>query len=343
MAELEVEHWPLTDDRLHNSNTDLIRWRDRFWLVHAVSPWHLASTRSRLLVRVSGDGRTFETVATLRVPGRDIRDPKWAVIGGRLFLYALPNQGLSATPTHTVLATSGDGREWSEFEPVGPPGWLFWRPKSPDGGKTWYVPAYWHEHGASTLLRSEDGRTFHEVSEIHRGEGNDETAIEFLPDGRLLATARLEVTPDTLRGNEEASTLLAVAAPPFEHWTKTRSRLTRLDGPVLFGLDGTVYAVARRQVGERGAWTRLGSALARKRTALFRVEPERLVHLADLPSSGDTSYAGVAVHEGDLFVDYYTSPIDRDWPWLLGMFLPTEIRMARIRLADLRALSARTP
>lgn len=336
---LELEHWTVVSDGAHNSNTDMIEWQGGLLLVHATSPWHLGSTRSRLVVRRSPDGRTWETLATLGVPGHDIRDPKLAIIGGRLFLYALPNEGLTATPTHTVLATSDDARSFSPFEPVGPPGWLFWRPKTPDGGAAWYVPAYWHEHGASILLRSTDGVAWQQVSRIHDGDGNDETAIEFLPDGRLLATARLEVTPDRIRGNADACTLLAVAEPPFDSWQTTRSRVTRLDGPVLFSHQGSVYAVARNQVGRRGPFTRLGGLLSRKRTALFRVEPDRLEHLADLPSSGDTSYAGVVLRDGHAFIDYYTSRIDRDWPWLLAMFLPSEIRMARISLDELVRLS----
>jgi hypothetical protein len=85
--------------------------------------------------------------------------------------------------------------------------------------------------------------------------------------------------------------------------------------------------------------TRLGGLFSRKRTAIFRVETDRLVHLTDLPSQGDTSYAGVVRRGDDLFVDYYTSRIDRDWPWLLAMFLPTHIRMARVPLAALRSRS----
>jgi len=67
------------------------------------------------------------------------------------------------------------------------------------------------------------------------------------------------------------------------------------------------------------------------------------VHLSDLPSAGDTSYAGVVRRDGHLYVDYYTSRIDRDFPWLLGMFLPSEVRMARIPVASLLALSEATP
>ena len=215
---LGIESWDVVADGEHNSNTDMIFWRGHFWLVHAASPYHLGTPESRLLIRRSGDARSWETMVTLKVPGKDIRDPKFALIGDRLFLYALPNEGVFATPEQTVVATSEDGVSWTDFQPVGPPGWLFWRPKSADG-RTWYVPAYWFEHGKSILLRSLDGFEWEQVSTIYDGEGNDETAIEFLPNGRLLATARLEVTPDTLSGNQDASTLLAVSAPPFERWS----------------------------------------------------------------------------------------------------------------------------
>jgi len=328
---LVAETWPVVSDGEHNSNVDLLFWRDRFVLVHAASPYHMGTPESRLVVRRSRDGRRFETVATLRVPESDIRDPKLAAIGDRLFLYALPNDGFTATPEGTVLSTSEDGVAWTPFEPVGPPGWLFWRPKTRDG-RTWYVPAYWHEHGEAILLRSTDGRRWRQVSVIHSGEGNDETAIEFLPDGRMLATARLEITPDALFGHPDGGTLLAVAEPPYTRWRKTHSGTTRLDGPALFPHAGGIYAVARFQPGGKGFPTRPGSVFARKRTALFRVEPERLIWLSDLPSAGDTAYAGVVRREGRLLACYYTSPVDRDHPWLLGMLLPTEIRMAELRL-----------
>jgi hypothetical protein len=59
------------------------------------------------------------------MPGKDIRDPKFAVIGGKLFLYALPNLGTMAAPEGTVLSTSDDAVHWTPFEPVEPAGWLF--------------------------------------------------------------------------------------------------------------------------------------------------------------------------------------------------------------------------
>jgi hypothetical protein len=63
------------------------------------------------------------------------------------------------------------------------------------------------------------------------------------------------------------------------------------------------------------------------------------VRLSDLPSAGDTSYAGVVLHGGSLYADYYTSHIERDYPWLLGMILRTDIRMARVPLDDLQRVA----
>jgi hypothetical protein len=367
---LGLGSWDLVADGEHNSNTDLILWRGAWLLVHAASPYHMGTPRSRLVVRRCADAEPgptsrWETLAELRVPGSDIRDPIFAPIGGRLLLYALTNQGFYAIPSGTVVAASDDGARWSGFEAVGPPGWLFWRlrphpsERAPGGGPLWYASAYWKDHGESILLRSPDGRAWERMATIHRGEANDETEIAFLPgpDGapssRMVATARLEMTPDSLVGHPDASTLLAFADPPYAEWSdarKVRTQATRLDGPVAFSDGGRLFAVARAQPGARRWPVHLGSSWARKRTALWWLDPgreapgggtgaPRLVWLSDLPSAGDTSYAGVVLHGGALYADYYTSRVDRDYPWLLGMILRSDIRMARVPLAALHALA----
>ena len=339
-TDLGIESWPVVADGLHNSNTDLLHWRGSFWLVHAASPWHLGSPDCRLRLWRSADARRFEPVAELRMPGEDIRDPKLAEIGGRLFLYAFPNKGRRALPYTTIYSVSEDGIHWSPFEAIAQPGWLFWRPKSRDG-ITWYVPAYWHEHGRSRLFSSQDGIHWSAVSDIHEGDANDETDLEFLPDGRMLVTARLEGRADPPLGSADACTLLAGAMPPYRTFSKRRSTVTRLDGPALFAHEGAILAVARFQPGGRGPLTQLGGVLSRKRTSLFLVEEDRLVRLTDLPSAGDTSYAGVVVRDGALFASYYTSDVTRDPAWVLGMFLPSEIRMARVGLASLVRIAER--
>lgn len=334
---LDMESWDAVKDGSHNSNTDLIYWRGDFYLIHASSPWHLASKKCKLIIRRSEDARSWEKLAELNVPGEDIRDPKFAPIGGRLFLYALKNVALTAEPYATVSTSSQDGSIWGPFKDIEPAGWLFWRPKTLDDNN-WYVPAYWHRHGKSTLLKSTDGEEWAIVSPIYEGERNDEVDIEFLPDGRMLCTARLEGS-GSIFGDNRGSTLIGVASAPFEQWSYAKSRATRLDGPCLFAHGGRVYAAGRYQPGRRGTLTALGSVFARKRTSLFLVKEDGLVYLSDLPSAGDTSYAGAVVRGDDLYVSYYTSDIRKDYPWILGMLRPSDIRIAKISLPSLEALA----
>jgi hypothetical protein len=344
-----VDSWDIANDRMHNSNTDLIVWQGKYYVSYVSSPFHFGSKESALHVKVSTDqGLTWLEVNTFTPFGEDIRDPKFAAIGNRLFLYALKNTSFVAEPYITVYSYTDDGLKWTTFDVVpGLDGWLFWRPKTQDG-ITFYNAAYWFQHGKSVLLKSTDGINWEIVSTIHQGDRNDETEIQFLPDGRLLATARLEYSgfADGAFGDPKGATLIAVSAPPYTEWTDLlQSRVTRLDGPYLFSYHDRVYAVGRYQpdLGHSGLLTAQGSILARKRTSLFEVRTDGLAYLTDLPSAGDTSYTGVVV-EGDIaYVSYYTSPIDRDYSWILGMLTPSAVRMAKVDLLALEALANQTP
>ncbi len=203
------------------------------------------------------------------------------------------------------------------------------------------MPAYWHEHGRAALLTSSDGIHWDIVSEICAGPRSDEPDIEFLPDGRLIATIRLEVS-DSYFGHPEGGTILTTASPPYTSWsTPAHSLVTRLDGPSLFRYHDAIYAVGRYQPIVTGPFDWQGSIFARERTALFLVQEDRLVYLTDLPSAGDTSYSGVVVQGDELLVSYYTSDIEHDYPWILGMVAPSSIRLARVDLPQLEALAAK--
>ncbi len=343
-----VETWAITDDNAHNSNTDMILWNDVFYLSYVSSPYHFGNDESMMHIFRSFDqGRTWQEVSTYNPPGEDIRDPKFALIDNKLFLYALKNTSFIAEPYVSVYATSEDGVNWTDFETVPDlDGWLFWRPKTRDG-KIFYNAAYWYEHGESILIKSTDGINWEIVSTIYRGGRNDETEIEFLPDGRMLATARLEYgeATDAIFGDVRGSTLIAVAEPPYDEWSESvQSLVTRLDGPYLFTYHDRIYAAGRYQpdLGKSGPLTAQGSALARKRTALYEVREGGLAYLTDFPSNGDTSYVGL-VMDGDVaYMTYYTSPLAHDFAWVMGMLLPTEIRMVKVDLLAMEELANRT-
>jgi hypothetical protein len=339
---VEVEHWTAVSDGQHNLTTDLTWWRDRYWLVHSSTPWHLASADSKLVLWSSPDARAWTRAAEFRADNGDIRDPKLAVIGDRLFLYVLRNDGFVAEPNDTAFTVSDDGVTWAPLRACGPRGWLLWRPKA--FGGTWYVPAYWHEHGRSILLSSRDGEAWTSVSTIHEGGHNDETDLEFLPDGRAVVTARLEMS-GSMFGHDHGCTLVAQADPPYTSWRSFTCPTTRLDGPNLFGHGGAIFAAGRHHPpSSRDAWwdRRGGFFGRRKRTALYAVGERGLTHLFDLPSAGDTGYPGVVVRPAhdELTICYYTNDPSLDPPWVVGMVLPSEIRIARLSLAGLARLAA---
>jgi hypothetical protein len=336
-----MECWPIVADGAHNSNTDLIYWNGSFYLAHQASVAHFGNEKSRLIVKRSTDAHRWETVAQFPVPGEELRDPKFAAIGGRLFLYALRNRTWNPEPYTTVYTASADGVSWAPLVDIEPEGWLFWHPETFDSA-TWYAPAYWHEHGKAVLLKTSDGMGWSVVSEIHEGDRIDETAIQFLPDGKMMATGRLEGS-ESIWGDARAATLIAMASPPYGDWARTRSRVTRLDGPRLFCYDGQIWAVGRYQPARTAPLSKQGSILSKKRTSLFLVREDGLTYLSDLPSAGDTAYAGVAVLGGEAYVCYYTSRVDRDYPWIAGMIGPTDIRMAKVFLPSLAAVAQAPP
>jgi hypothetical protein len=342
-----LESWNVTNDRMHNSNTDMIEWQGKFYIAFVSSPYHFGNDASVLHVKRSSDkGRTWEEVEQFNPPGEDIRDPKFAVIGNRLFLYALKNTSFVAEPYLSIYAYTEDGNQWTDFKSVaGVDGWLFWRPKTRDG-ITFYNAAYWWEHGKSVLLKSADGIAWEIVSTIHEGGRNDETEIEFLPDGRMIATARLEYgSGEVVFGDPKGATLITVSEAPYTTWTPTyESLVTRLDGPYLFTYHDRVYAVGRFQPnpGKEGPLNDQGSILSRKRTSLYEVHENGLAYLTDLPSDGDTAYVGLVMDGDTAYASYYTSPINHDFVWILGMLSPSEVRMAKIDLKAMEALANQT-
>jgi hypothetical protein len=344
-----VETWPVTNDKLHNSNTDMIEWNGETYLAYVSSPYHFSSEASTLHIKHSSDhGRTWTEDSTFNPEGNDIRDPKFAVIVDRLFLYALDNNSFNPEPYQTVYSYSENGKDWTPLELVPDMGgWLFWRPKT-QNGITYYNSPYWYHHGKAALIKSTDGIHWEMVSTINEGERNDETEIVFLPDGRLLATGRLEYDESWAEGalgDPRGSTLITVSDPPYTKWNELiQSRVTRLDGPYLFEYNGRTYAIGRYQpdLGKSGPLTAEGSALARKRTALYEVREEGLAYLTDLPSDGDTSYVGLVMDGDTAYASYYTSPLNHDFAWIMGMFSPTEVRIAKIDLKAMEALADKT-
>lgn len=370
---LQLEHWTIVaagDDinTQHNSNTDMIYYNNSFYLIHAQTKWHLEDPNGALVIRKSSDvtAGSWKEIHRITLPNTDVRDPKFANISGRLFVYFLPNLNFDPSP-HTTYFTYYDNisKQWTEpvelkvnvtyrynkgtVQSIITGGWNLWRPKTRDN-INWYVIAsgrkYKEDPGAvgdadvtntmTILLKTQDGFNWTEVSEVYTTHGNGETCLEFLPNGEIISTHRVGSMglPGYALGNPHACTIIGTSYNNYLNWSFAPEFQTRLDGSTLFSLNGRIFAVGRNHLGPRAD---MGNHFATKRTAFYEVKSDRLVHLFDLPSNGDTAYTGVVVKDGFVYACYYTSPIDKDYAWVIGiMFMPkTDIRIAKVSVAGL--------
>ena len=285
-----------------NNNVAVALFRGRLYMAYRSGPHHFASKEAALHVLSSADeGASWRHERTLRL-GRDVREPSLVPWKGRLLLYYVV-LGASATayePGAVWKTELGEGGVWSEPREGARPGDVVWEVKA-RRGRLWR--SVWS--GARYGLRVPRVELRFESSE-------DGDATGF---GSHLVSAP---------AGEPGAWAFPAASSPL-----------RYDSPRLFEQGGELYLLARRDPTgpyERG-WTRLPMPLRRlaymirywltpKRTALYRLDRAKreVVHLADLPSAGDTAFpAVVRLGPRTWLAANYTSPLDAPGAsWLRG-------------------------
>ena len=329
---------------VHNENTDLTVFDGATYLVHRTATSQILGPNSSLRISRSDDhGKTWSLLAVIpALAGRDLRDPSFYRVGGQLAIKALTRRQVislrdSDVDTVAVASVSPDaGRTWSPLTPIGPARWSFWRIRD-DAAGVHYTAAYEDGDRSVELFASADGTHWAERSRIYaRSEDTPlETELVFVPSGKLLALIRLDGNNAELFGNAgRLRTKVCWAAPPFTRWDCSRElRGVRLDGPVAFFDRARLFVVARKHLIEPES---------RKRTALYELTGDldggdlAAIERGELPSAGDTAYAGVAPIDRDRFlVTWYSSGVAADQPWLLGALGPTDIWQATLDLSQL--------
>ena len=341
-----------------NNNLDVVRHDGRTWLALRTAPSHFASTAARIEVLVSDDEGASWTLDRTIAVGRDVREPRFASWQGRLLLYwfTAGTRGTRFEPD-VIWVSERDADGWDEPEAISPPDCVVWRVRPVDDRLCMTV-----YRGAGSLFTanpvpltvelwvSDDGRRWAPADPLHPAVhvGGAEAEFIQLPDGRVTAVVRKE-GPEGGWGSDIA------LAPHFDPTTWiTRHDPRKFDSPYLFLDDGRPHLVARRQVAFGGRYDlglrflpdglrtkvdQLAYWLTPKRTALYRIDPDALTAtwLADLPSAGDTAFAGsipTADGRGHLVFNYSSPPQHRWWPWVLGQLRPTHISVVEVHLPD---------
>lgn len=274
----------------HNAFTDLARFKDRFYCVYREGQDHV-SPDGALRILSSADGETWESAALIQSEKEDLRDAKIRVTpDGRLFLGGAGALHDTSKHTHqSYVWFSDDGKVWGDAIPVGDPDFWIWR-------VTHHKDAWWgvgygcRDHLKSARLYSApDGVQFKPIVETLSNDGYPtEATLHFLKDDTCLCLVRRD------EGNRHA--YLGTARSPYTEW-HWKDLGAALGGPHLIELpDGRLLASGRLYD-------------QKERTSLLWLDKEagKLTEFLTLPSGGDTSYPGLVLHEGLLYVSYYSS------------------------------------
>lgn len=300
------------DRASHNAFTDLIRFHDQWYCVFREGRSHVCprgTDNGKIRVIRSSDGLEWSSVALLNWEGGDLRDAKLSVTAeGQLMLNGAVAFYPQAEdkPRRSLTWLSADGEEFNgPFEC--PTGVNTWRWSVTWHNGTAYSLAYSGKDQQGCLYRSKDGKAWEATAKEVFSETEycaSETSLVFSENG----TAYCLLRRDDGRG---AAGLLGTSRPPYSDW-EWKNIGVRIGGPKMLLLPDGRRLAAVRLYGEGGARTSLG--WIDRKTDRFR-------EALKLPSGGDTSYAGMVLHEEVLWVSYYSSHKEK-----------TAIYLARVRL-----------
>ena len=355
---------PAVDVKRSNNNLDVARFGGRTYLAFRSADSHFAGDSTVMHVVSSDDERTWRREARFAL-GRDLREPRWLPLDGRLFLYVSMLGSSSyafepervdvtelTTPGHAAATPAGvdspPSGNFGPLEPIGLPGRVAWRTRVIDGRG--YMTAYaggehlyslFRKPMAVELYATADGRHWLPADPAHpvvsRG-GGSETDFALEPDGSLFGVIRNEEGDESGWGSK----LCRATSAALGAWTCTNDP-RKFDSPNVFVHDGEVYFFARRNLANDGRYDLgVGSGLARmlrnqlayiteaKRCSLWRYDQAtgKVGFVLDLPSRGDTCFASVVPGDApDRIVVYdYSSDIDGpELPWTAAQRRPTYI------------------
>lgn len=288
-------------DAPHNAFTDLVRWKDEWYLTFRAASTHTSADGKVMLIR-SPDLETWAEVKVFSTDADD-RDPKLLATPERLIVNYISVQD---TETLLWMHHSSDGRTWSGPQRFWADNHVCWRAHlAPDGfyyrdihtrsGPYRPGKAPIKDHRVM-LCRSTDGLEWEKVSDIWSGSGT-ETGLAFRDEGECVALIK--------HGNGKPKphdkALLAFSRPPYKQWEHVDAGMQG-HGPAFLNLNGTIYAAARKY-----RWAPGGERLPSV-TALYLLDGRMLHEFLTLPSGGDCSYAAlVDAGNGEVAMSYYSS------------------------------------
>ncbi|MGC9054756.1 MAG: hypothetical protein ACP5KS_12845 [Candidatus Hydrogenedens sp.] len=324
------------------NNVDLIRIGASIFMSLRTAPSHFASTNTKLYVMRSDDeGKSWKKELCIRM-GHDLREPRFLHFKNRLFLYFYTGgtDPLRFEPGYIHYSERLEDNYWTEPQQIFQPGYVVWRVRTL--GEYAYMSVYYGldiygkgDRGDVRLLISSDGVLWQPISnepQIDR-VGAEEAEFVFDDKGGIVSLVRLEVGGGAL--------VCRAPADKIDCW-ECKFTPYKVDSSLMFTHKGRFFIVGRRNIAGRSArtvgflpesvqnaWSMVFYSITRKRTCIYEINPNtlELYPLIDLPSKGDTAFAGIVpLSEEKYYLVNYSSPLEGfDLPWIGGQLLESRL------------------
>ncbi len=288
------------DQGLHNAFTDLLRFNNRFYCTFREGSAHVKGNDGTARVIMSEDGKKWVSVAHLKLPGKDIRDPKISISPDNRIMVLMDvettQEGKVIGRNPFVSFSDAAGNSFSEPKEskvdkkiASWSDWV-WR-------VTWYNGTGYsilYQPAGAQLVKTKDGLNFEWVCKIDIDGYPNESTIRFDKDGKMYIMIRREQL--------DKMGVIATANAPFTDW-KYSYMSQRIGGPnFLFLNDSTLCVGSRLYPQEEVGGTKF------HQSAVFLTDLNGSVKkIIRVPSGGDASYPGMVLYDGFLWYSYYSS------------------------------------
>ncbi|MDQ7949673.1 MAG: sialidase family protein [Pedobacter sp.] len=302
-TDVQISYERIWSEAPHSAFTDLIRYKGKFYCAFREAPGHVSGPKGTARVISSADGKTWSSVAHFKMEGLDLRDPKLSITPDNQLMVLIDVESYRDNQVETrkpYVSFSTNGTDFSApFASAIDPAvaeksdWV-WR-VTWDRGVGYAID---YQHKAIHLLKTNDGKSFQQVSNIPVSGYPNESTIRFDQKGKIYVLIRRE--------QEDKMGVLATSEAPYQNWTF--HKLTeRIGGPNFIFLNDSTLCIGSRQYipNPPGAEKEYKKYI----TSLFITDLNGKIKKT-IPfekSLGDTSYPGLVVYQGQLWVSYYSS------------------------------------
>lgn len=319
-------------DGRHNAFTDLLLWREHYYLCFRAAENHGLEPPGEIVVLRSRDLQSWERCGRLSTAGDD-RDPKLVDMGDRLAVtfgtwYPRWAAGSLASGPHdliTHVCFSADGTRWSAPRQMWGPNYWLWRVFADTDGflcAAYHFPTRNLSRASRSihLLRSTDLLDWQLVTVMRAGYDCGEPAL-FRPAPDELRCVLRAVEPDN-------HSWLGRSLAPYTQW-EWQDLGVMIHAPVVrrFGETWLVAGRSQEQDLPPGACVTDGG----HHTTVWALRDNRPEHLLTVPSAGDCSYCGLAEGpSGEALLSYYSQ--HERLPLPAGQPTPDDIFLARFAI-----------